>query len=271
MPDNPKVSVLMPAYNTEKYITEAIESILNQTFKEFELIIIDDCSTDRTWEIIQDYTKKDNRIIALRNEKNLGIPENRNKLISLSKGKYVVWQDSDDISMPYRIEKQYNFMENHPDVGICGGWLLFFNNNNNKIYTQKYNIKDTFLRKNIFKFSPVSQGVSIVRKKIYNKVGNYNILFKQAEDLDMSFRIGMHSKYSNIPEVLLKYRFDYNSISKSKVKENIKYTLKVRKLAINKYNYKISYFDYLVYYITYFVKFLPRNFIFFIFRKFRKI
>ena len=73
MANNPKISVLMPAYNAEKYIAEAIESILNQTFKDFEFIIIDDCSTDRTWEIIQKYSKIDNRIVALRNEKNLKI------------------------------------------------------------------------------------------------------------------------------------------------------------------------------------------------------
>ena len=99
----------MPAYNAEKYISEAIKSILNQTFKDFEFIIIDDGSIDRTWKIIQKYAKKDDRVIALKNEKNLGIAVNRNKLVSMARGKYIIWQDSDDISLPYRIEKQYNF------------------------------------------------------------------------------------------------------------------------------------------------------------------
>lgn len=112
----PKVSVLMPNYNCEKYLPEGIESILNQSFRDFEFIIVDDGSSDRSWEIIQEYAAQDERIIAVKNEENLGISGNRNKLLSLAKGKYIVWQDSDDISLPYRIEKQHEYMQYHPEV-----------------------------------------------------------------------------------------------------------------------------------------------------------
>ena len=268
MINNPKISVLMPAYNTEKYISEAIESILNQTFKDFEFIIIDDGSTDRTWDIIQEYEKKDDRIVALRNVKNLGIPTNRNKLVSMAKGKYIVWQDSDDISLPYRIEKQYNFMEKNPEIGICGGWLQIFNENN-KLSIRKYASDDKNLRKNIFKYSPIAQPVSIIRKEILDKTNGYDKSLKQAEDLDMSFKIGTFSEFSNLQEVLLKYRFDNNSISKNKMKENIIYTLKVRKKAVKKYNYKMNFQDRIAFVITFLIKFLPKNYIFFIFNRLR--
>ena len=268
MINNPKISVLMPAYNTEKYISEAIESILNQTFKDFEFIIIDDGSTDRTWDIIQEYEKKDDRIVALRNVKNLGIPTNRNKLVSMAKGKYIVWQDSDDISLPYRIEKQYNFMEKNPEIGICGGWLQIFNENN-KLSIRKYASDDKNLRKNIFKYSPIAQPVSIIRKEILDKTNGYDKSLKQAEDLDMSFKIGTFSEFSNLQEVLLKYRFDNNSISKNKMKENIIYTLKVRKKAVKKYNYKMNVQDRSAFVITFLIKFLPKNYIFFIFNRLR--
>mgnify|MGYP001335336150 FL=1 len=109
----PKVSVVMPVYNTETFVREAIESILNQTFKDFEFIIIDDCSTDRSWDIIEEYSKTDARIIIGRNEKNMGISYTRNKLIELATTNYIASQDSDDISKLYRLEKEYLFLINH--------------------------------------------------------------------------------------------------------------------------------------------------------------
>lgn len=266
--EKPKISVLMPAYNTEKYIVEAIESILNQTFTDFEFIIVDDGSTDKTWEIIQNYAKKDSRIIALRNKENLRISMNRNKLVSLSRGKYIVWQDSDDISIVTRIEKQYKFMEENMEVGICGGWLQFFDKK--RIYgVRKYAFDNKSLRKDIFKYSPVAQPVAIIRKSVLKKAGKYDITLKQAEDLDMSFKIGMYGDFANLQEILLKYRFEQCSISKTKTKENIIDTLKVRKKAVKKYNYKMKFQDKIFFIVTFLIKFFPNNFIYFIFNKIR--
>ncbi len=238
----PKVSVLMPAYNSEKYISEAIESILNQTFKDFEFIIIDDCSTDKTWNIIQKYEKQDSRITAVKNEKNMGIPINRNKLVSMAKGKYVVWQDSDDISVVNRIERQYAFMEKNPDVGICGGWLQFFNEKG-VLALQKYERSDDKLRKKIFRYSPVSQGVAMIRKTVFDRVGKYDEHIKQAEDLDMTFRIGQYYSFANVQAILLRYRRHEYSITSARTKENVRATLSVRHSAYKKYNYKPAFLD----------------------------
>src|SRR3989338_6124930 len=101
----PEVSVLMPAYNAGKYIGEAIESILHQTFTDFELVIVDDGSTDNTWDIIQEYKKTDNRIVAIKNDKNIKLALTLNKGIGLCKGTYVVRMDANDYSYPDRIEK----------------------------------------------------------------------------------------------------------------------------------------------------------------------
>jgi len=205
METSPKVSVLMPAHNTDKYIGEAIESILKQTFKDFELIIIDDGSTDQTWKIIQEYARKDSRVIPLQNEKNLGISPTRNRLIALSKGKYIVWQDADDISMPYRIEHQYIFMEDHPDVGICGGYLQFFNEKG-LTSVRKYAPDDASLRKSIFRYSPVAQPSAIVRKSCFESLGSFSESLAVAEDLACSFKIGTRYKFANLEEILIKYR-----------------------------------------------------------------
>jgi len=265
----PIISVLMPAYNAEKYIAESIESILNQTFTDFEFIIIDDCSTDKTWEIIQEYANKDKRIIAMRNGKNLGIAGNRNKLVSLAKGKYIVWQDADDISMPYRIEHQYKFMEEHPEVGISGGYLLFFDESGD-LGVRKYAADDAILRKKIFRYSPVSQGAAIIRKSIINNmVPFFDVSLKQAEDLDLSFRIGRFSKFANIQEVVLKYRQHDKSVSFKKIRENIKYTLEVRKRAVKKHNYDMTINDFFFYLIAYVFQFMPQKISYYIFNFFR--
>jgi len=233
----------MPAYNAEKYIGEAIESILNQTFKDFEFIIIDDCSTDGTWGIIQKYAAKDKRIVVLKNEENLGISPTRNKLIGFSKGKYVVWQDADDISMSYRIEHQYDFMEKNPEVGICGGYLQFFSEKGlGEI--RKYAVDDVSLRRTIFRYSPVSQGASILRKDTLNTVGDFNERLIAAEDLDLSFRIGTQGRFANLQEILLNYRQTPNGSTFSQLRKMELNTIKVRRQYLRDPAYSFSIVDF---------------------------
>ena len=117
----PKVSVLMPNYNAWKYISEAIQSILNQDFTDFEFIIIDDCSTDNSWEIIQEFAKKDERIVALRNDENLKICKTLNKGIEIAKWEYIARMDSDDIAMDIWLENVYQKMKKLVFVGVIFG------------------------------------------------------------------------------------------------------------------------------------------------------
>ena len=239
----PKISVLMPAYNAEKYIVEAIESILAQTFKDFEFVIIDDCSQDRTWEIIQEQAKRDNRIIIDKNRNNLGIAGNRNRLKKMAKGQYVAWQDADDISIETRLEKQYAFLESHPEVGIVGAYLEFFENDYSAKSVRRYCEGDQKLRKNIFLFSPVAQPVAMIRKEILDKAGDYNLKYPPAEDLDMSFRIGERSQFANIPEVLLRYREHPDSNTFTRLKKSEHSTLEIRSKYADSGCYKITLFD----------------------------
>jgi glycosyltransferase involved in cell wall biosynthesis len=227
MPDAPAISVLMTAFNSQAYIVEAIQSILNQTFTKFEFIILDDASTDGTWEIINKYASKDQRIIALKNEKNLGISGSRNRLVNLAKGEFIIWQDADDISLPSRLEKQYQFMINHPQVGISGGGLEFFEGN--KILgTRKYALTDSELRKKIFRYSPVAQPAAIVRTRALKNINGYNPKLSVAEDLDVAFRLGQNYQFANLPEIVLRYRHQKNSITFQKLKILEINTLKIR-------------------------------------------
>ena len=268
--NNPLVSVLMPAYNAEKYIAEAIESVLDQSYKDFELIIADDTSTDSTWEIISLYKKKDVRIVAVRNENNLYIAGNRNKLLSMSKGKYIAWQDSDDISYGRRLERQVKFMEKNKEVGICGGYLDFYFNGK-VIERRRYSKLDSRLRRRIFRQSPVAQPASMIRKECFDKVGLFNLDYPPAEDIDMSFRIGSFYKFANISFPLIKYRLHYKSATSKKLKVIMLTTLKIRFKNLKNKAYKFSLVDVLYQIATVCALLLPPLFVYYTFRKHRRI
>ena len=148
---HPLVTVLMAVYNGEKYLREAIESILDQTYTNFEFLIINDGSSDRTEEIILSYNDK--RIRYIKNEQNLKLIASLNKGLDLAKGEFIARMDADDISLPERLEKQINFLEKHPEIGLLGSWVrtLGLTNNRNIIFKQGHNtIRIQLLFNNFF-------------------------------------------------------------------------------------------------------------------------
>jgi len=264
----PKVSVLMSAYNAERYIGAAIESILSQTFKDFEFIIVNDASTDRTLSVIKKYSKKDKRITVLNNPKNLYIASNRNKCIENARGEYIVWQDADDISYDYRVEEQVKFMDNNPKVGICGGYLDSFSEG---VILDKriYSLDDKSLRKNIFRQSPVAQPSAIIRKECFDKVGLYNPKYPPAEDIDMSFRIGTYYKFANLPMSIIKYREHPNSQTFKRLRKILKNTLEIRKKNISNRAYKFTIVDVFYQFATIVAMLVPPYIVVWVFKKLR--
>lgn len=238
-----QISVLMPAYNAERYIALAIESILNQTFKDFEFIIVDDGSTDNTPSIIQDFAKKDKRIVPVRHKENLEICRALNTGIELARGKYIARMDADDWSYPNRLEKQYKFMEKHPEVGISGGSMEIINKNGKQIGIRRYNLTDVEIRKKIFRYSPFSHPLIIIRKNILDKTGFYNPNLVYAEDYDLYFRIGKFAKFDNLDNILLKYRMLKENSTSKRLREMELKTLAIRKKAVREYGYKMSLVD----------------------------
>lgn len=221
MPKNekPLVSVVMPAYNAEKTIKEAIESILNQTYKNFEFIIVNDGSTDRTLNIIESYAKKDRRIAVLNNGKNCGIAATRNNGTKKAKGKYIAVHDADDISLPDRLEKQKEFLEKNPAVGVVGSFLEIFDDKTKRIIgVRKYPKEDKKLRKMIFFVCPIAQPAAMIRKEAFDKIGFYDEKYPPSEDIDLWFRIGEKYKFSNIQKSLVRYRYNPKSATGSRTK-----------------------------------------------------
>ena len=237
------VSVVMPAYNAGLYIGAAIQSILNQTLANFELIILDDASNDQTFAIANSFAVRDKRITVFRNEINVGIAGNRNLGVSLAKGKYLAWQDADDLSLPTRLEKQYQFLESNVDVGIVGASIELFSEENRRLGVRHYHAQDHGLRKSIFRFSPVAQPVAMIRKEILDVVGLYDIELPPAEDLDMSFRIGKIAKLANLSEILLKYRVSPGSATWKTLRTMEVNTLKIRKKYMFSGGYDVGVLD----------------------------
>lgn len=255
-----KISVVMPVYNAEAYLKDAIESILDQTFRDFELIIVDDGSTDNSYKIIKKYSENDERIIAFRNENNIGIAETRTKGTKYAKGKYIAVADADDISILTRLEKQYNYLEKHNDCGVVGGFIELFDSNTGKIIgVRKYYEDDANLRKRLFLYCPVAQPVCMIRNDVFNNLGYYNPKYPPAEDLDLWFRIGTKYKFANIQEILLKYRIHKESATISKIQKMEALTLEIRKKYSHGYGYSMTLFDKIYNLSIRITKFIPYN------------
>jgi glycosyltransferase involved in cell wall biosynthesis len=225
--DKPDVSVVVPVYNAAPYLRNALDSLLVQTFPSFEIVVIDDCSSDSTWDVIREYAARDARVRPHRNERNLGISGNRNRGVSLARGRYIAWQDADDISLPTRLEKQVRFLDSHPDVGLVGGFIEIFRGDR-VIGVRKYPPDDASLRRCIFRYSPVAQPAAMLRTEALRQVGGYDTRYPAAEDIDMTFRIGQHYALANLQEVVIRYRESDTSATFTRLRAMELNTLAIR-------------------------------------------
>lgn len=209
----PMISVVMPVYNAEKYVAEAIESILNQTYNDFEFIIIDDCSTDDSYKIIEDYTEKDKRIKLFRNEINMRLPKTLNFGISKSSGKYIARMDADDISLPERFAKQVEFMEQNPEIGVCGTWFklcsAYMSDAIENVLVDNSIDNESIRVEMLFKGCCVGHPTTFIRMGVFK---SDNLWYDEslgglAEDYELWVRcIKNNINFYNIPLCLLFYR-----------------------------------------------------------------
>ena len=213
---SPSITVLMPVYNGFKYLDEAMKSILNQTFQNYEFIIIDDGSTDDSVKIIKSYD--DNRIRLVENRNNLGQSETLNKGLSLTRGKYIARMDQDDISMPERLKKQFEFMENNSDVDVCGSWLQLMGKYNGILELET---KSEKIKINLLTNENLAHPTVMIRNRTLVKYDlNYNPAYSVAQDYDLWVRMFEFCSFANIPEALIKYRMHDNQNSKKLGEQN---------------------------------------------------
>jgi glycosyltransferase involved in cell wall biosynthesis len=206
----PKVSVVMSVFNGGDFLNHSIESILFQTFQDFEFIIVNDGSEDDSLEKINKYARSDERIIVINQEKNIGLTKCLNIGCNLSKGEYIARHDADDISLNTRLEKQLNVIEKRNDVVLLGS--LFFEINNERKVISKYFDENLILKKLKLQ-NPLIHSSAFIRSEIFRKIGFYNELYKTSQDYDAWLRISKHGKLVMLNEPLIDYYVNQNSIS----------------------------------------------------------
>lgn len=215
----PKVSVIMPAYNAEKYIAEAIDSILAQTYTDYEFIIINDCSTDRTEEIILSF--KDSRIVYLKNEENMGVAKTLNRGLSVARGEYIARMDADDISLPERFEKQIQYLDAHKDVAVLGTALVRFGTD---IVDEKRSFSTDCrqMKTDMFFSCGLAHPSVMMRRKEILELGGYDAAYNGMEDYALWCRVCKSYCVTTLPETLLRYRIHTGQVTKNPSAEHQK-------------------------------------------------
>lgn len=229
---NPKVSVLMSVYNGSDFLESAINSILNQTFTDFEFLVVDDDSTDFSLEMIFAWAKKDSRISVIRNDMNIGLTKSLNKAIKEAKGEYIARIDADDISLPDRLTEQVAFLDNNKGFALVGSWAEIVDDKNNILRSVKYPTESITIKKDLIKYNPFFHSSVMIRKSVLEDVGLYNEGFRFAQDYELYFRIAKKYDLANIPTVLVKYREMRNSITGSKNRKQMGFVIKAKLKAL---------------------------------------
>ena len=207
MSDRPTLSVLMPVFNAERYLAEALESILAQTFRDFEFIVVDDGSTDRSLPILQRFAKEDFRIKIV-SRPNTGIVGALNDGLAVASGEYIARMDADDIALPNRLAIQLHYMETHPEIVAIGSSASMADPSGRPLKDFKACTDPQTLRHNIVEIKDIGviHPTLMVRRNILNRVGGYRQHYNLVEDFDLFFRLLDEGELSNVPEVLLVYR-----------------------------------------------------------------
>lgn len=231
-----KISVVMSVYNAEKYLREAVDSILAQTNDDFELILINDKSTDSSGDILRQYAQKDSRIVILENEENMGLTKSLNRGLAVAQGEYIARMDADDISVPHRFAKQVQFLDEHPDYSFVSSIGRYIDENGNPEQLRLFPETNEEIYAMMPKVDAVMHPGVMFRREDIAKIGNYCEDFRVVQDYDLWFR-GMAAgyKFYNFQEPLVLFRRNdsYNT-RKSRAYRMVDYRVRKKGYKINK-------------------------------------
>lgn len=213
---SPAVSVVMSVLNGEDFLAEAIESILGQTLRDFEFVIIDDGSTDRTAEILSEYATRDRRVQVFRHP-NEGRAESLNWGTRLATGRYIARMDADDVALPHRLKDQAELMDARPELGLVGGALEFISRDRRSLGTVRPPVEDSILRTDMRHCNPFYHPTVMMRKEVAVAAGGYRRALRDADDYDLFLRIAERSKMANLAHPILLYRIHSNQASITKM------------------------------------------------------
>lgn len=212
----PRVSVLMAVYNGEAYLEEALDSLLGQTWRDFELVVVEDGSTDGTPDILQRYARADGRIVMVENPKNLGLVKSLNRGLAVCRGEYVARADADDVALPERLERQVRFLDERGEVGLLACAFYRMDAEGRVLKAMHPPTDDRFIRlRQLFMSSFVHSGV-MFRRELVASVGGYDENCVHMEDVDLWARLREHTRMANLAEPLVYYRVHTQSIMQTR-------------------------------------------------------
>ncbi|MFC1926559.1 glycosyltransferase family 2 protein [Chloroflexota bacterium] len=233
----PQVSIVMSVYNGEKTLAECMRSVIDQTFKDFKFIIINDCSNDNSPDIIKEYAKKDARISIINNKENIGLTKSLNKGIGKAKGKYIGRIDADDWWELDKLEIQMKFIESNPDYGLVGTNVIHHNEYTGEIKVEEKPENDEEIKKVLLRRSPLVHTSIIVKKSLLDKYGAYDEDVKYGQDYELYFRLMNRTKFYNIQNPLChRATFGKDSITLEKWKSQYMQGIKIRMKYYKKYH-----------------------------------
>jgi len=231
MAPRPRVSVLMPAYNAERSLAEAIESVLAQSHEDLELLVADDGSKDGTLELARGYARRDARVRVLASPENLGTVRTRNRLFDEAdpKSAFFALMDADDVCLPERFAEQLDFLGGEPEHALVGGNLILIDEAGVEIGRRTYPQRFEDIARVITRFNPIAQPAAMVRRAAIEAVGRYDARYPQCQDYDLWLRVARRFKIANLDRYVLRYRISQGQVKSQKLKASLRYTLQIQR------------------------------------------
>lgn len=211
----PQITVLMSVYNGEKYVVDAVESVLSQTFNDFEFLIFEDCSKDNSLSILREYAKKDSRINLIANETNQGLTANLIQGMNIAKGTYLARMDADDICLPERFEEQVAYLNKHQDISLLGSSVIFFDDSGYEFIGYQPLAHDQIKVELLLGYTMMHPSVMMRLGDFRKHNLNYDITFRYSQDFDLWVRAIRKLNFMNLSEPLLKMREHASKISRT--------------------------------------------------------
>lgn len=231
------LSVLLPVYNGERYVGKTIESVLSQSYAGFELLILDDGSSDRTPEILADYAARDGRIRLFRHD-NHGVGFTLSRGLAEARGTFVAELGADDLALPERFRKQVDFLATHPDHVLVGAYLRIIDSGDRPIGLRKYPTDDEQLRSHMALYNPIGSPSAMYRRADAVAAGGYTSRFRTCEDYDFILRLARRGKVANLAEPLTAYRLHASATKSMGTHAQLRDTLRIKRIAYAEYGYR---------------------------------
>jgi glycosyltransferase involved in cell wall biosynthesis len=237
-PSNPDISVLMSVYNSADLLPKALQSLLDQNHTQWELVVVDDGSSDDSLTILENFKKTvDQPVHILKNEKNLGLTKSLNKGLKIAKGKYIARLDADDWFHPKKLKKQFQFMEDHPDYGIVGSWYTnYFSDRKSSEVVVKPPTESKAIQKYLLFSNPFAHSAVMIRRDAFDVVGLYNESIRLGQDYELWWRFSKHFKMGNLNENLCFRLVETISDTDSKLRRQMVQSVNTRWRYMNRKN-----------------------------------